>query len=138
MMQPREWLVCFYDPVVPRRWWHRCFKPGFRHCNVISFIPGTNRWLVVDWSLQGLAIYFLMPSEMTPQLSGLQLVGRVLRVAAAEQHSAFRMGTWSLWCVTMVRHVIGFHPFALTPWGLFCALRRAGAQEIFVGSKKPI
>ena len=135
MICPREWLVCFYDPVKGRRrWWYRFAKPGFRHCNAIAYLAELDRWLVADWGYQGHAIYLLSAEEIRPVFTALMVQGKVLRyrTAAFDNRRDLRVLTeWPLHCVAMVRNLLGIRRWCLTPWQLFCALRAASASPMF-------
>jgi hypothetical protein len=130
MILPGTWLVCFYDPVTPS--WHARFaRKGFGHCNVAGFIPEIEKWMIADWSAQGLATYLLESEAMTPIFAALSLHGKVLAVDVPRRRPKFLPVPRIFYCVPLVKQVIGLRSGALTPYGLFCVLRARGARPMF-------
>lgn len=138
MMQPIEWLVLFYDPLKPARfaWWRIFTRKKFGHCAAIGYLPDLDMWMVVDLHLNALATYLITPKELNPVLAALKDCGFVMRWKPPAKRPVFWTLQPGLHCVTLTMRLIGFRCWALTPYQMFCALRRAGATRMFMPDKE--
>lgn len=135
--EPFFWIVAFYDPDPRRHWWDLFTRPGFRHVTAFGWITGTETWLMLDWSRAGLAVLALTPAEVDRFVAMASVNrGRFLKVRPGDRRIGRRRAVALSYCVPVVKHLLGLRFFALTPWQLFCALRRRGCPEIFLSVKE--
>lgn len=122
---PRHAALVFVDHTECRMLQH--LKRGFRHCfTVLQYEPG---WLVCDPLKDRIELSMLRPPPDLdlPQFYATQghrvLIGET-RPASARR----RLAVAPLTCVEIAKRLVGLHaPLVLTPWQLFCHLRRGRA-----------
>lgn len=135
MGRPIRWIVGFFDIDRPRMIFSPFLKPGFRHAIAFGYDVDKKLWVSLDWGKRGLGIT-LMNDDECDRL-----------VAFVERHNGcflqydgtraiYRMPLMPCWCVTAIRHLLGIRTPLLTPWQLYCALVKRGAQPIFERSRE--
>jgi hypothetical protein len=140
MIGPKQWFVAFYDAPVtgPARWWqiftrhHR----GFGHCSAFGYDPATRIWLYVDWTASGLAVYSFDDQTVETLLCAFAARGVILESDVGD--ARVNLPSLPLYCVSVVKHLIGYKGFAVTPWQLYRALKRRGAREMFTALRATI
>ena len=130
MADINQWIVGFFDVERPRLWISPLLKPGFRHAIAFGYDTDKQLWLVVDWGKHGLKSRILSNEEVDQLIAFVERhKGCFLLVRA--QKARFRFPMMPCWCVTAIRHLLGIRTPLLTPWQLYCALRRRGGAPIF-------
>lgn len=121
---PRLWIVFFSD--ASGRWWTKAFRPGFRHVFAAAWFADQERWVVFDPLRHGLVLQVLRGDEFN--------YGALL----AASHTAVRINARFerlaippvFYCVGAVKALLGLRSAAVTPYGLYRALRRIGAEIV--------
>jgi hypothetical protein len=118
----RAWVVFSGQTDLP---WLRVLRKGFRHCSVI--LQDNGQWVTLDpmahrteVCVHPVAADFDLPAWFER---------RGLIVIPVSVQKPLREAPWGLFtCVEAVKRVLGIHErFVLTPWQLFCHLRRMNA-----------
>jgi hypothetical protein len=107
-------------------------KPGFRHCFAFRYLAKADLWVVVDWSNRGLSLG-TVPKEAVDLIiiAVNQSGGAFLEILAKPQNSRV-IPPLPLYCVTAIKELVGLRDWrVITPWQLYCALLRRGAQRMF-------
>lgn len=122
----RRWIVCFGDSVPT--FWSRMLRPGFRHCCAASYFADQKRWVYVDPCRSGTVVEVLRPDEFAGRFQHLMAnSSHVLSIAARRE----RKRTAAVWyCVGALKGLLGLKSGALSPWGLYRDLIRAGAEKV--------
>lgn len=123
----RLWLVFFGD--TPRRaWWANMLRPGFRHVWAACWYEDQQRWVYFNPALTGIEIGIFTEEEFPAKL------GILLHHSTAVLRVASRYGRGATpavpWCVGSVKSLLGVRCAALTPWRLYRALLRRGAEVV--------
>ncbi|MEO2177802.1 MAG: hypothetical protein ABGY96_27445 [bacterium] len=109
--------------------WTRIWtRAGFRHVQAIAYVPQEKKWLLVEPSPGQCLIRVIEPDDVNKFIVFCNKYGKAL--AWTEQHRpthgyAFRN------CVSMLKDIIGFSHFCLTPYGLYKKMLKAGAKPVF-------
>jgi hypothetical protein len=123
-----DWFVAF-TPARPR-WYTLLCRPGFRHCLAFRFDREHGTWLWAELHLTGFRLDPLHGYELDARLAVLRAGGATIlryRVPAGAEGRAPRL----LYCVPFVSHLLGLRGSALSPYGLYRRLLRAGAVPAF-------
>lgn len=132
---PRSWLVCFTDSEITRnhpigRWWYR---PGFGHCGLLGYMPGSALWSSIDWDHTGLRNIILNKPCFDFVVADLLSKGATfVDFAVSEPKSIWKMPFWPMNCVTLCRHMLAIEKFVVSPYGLYCHLLANGGRRMFV------
>jgi hypothetical protein len=129
--RPKIWLIIFMPRDQSDFWtlftWHR---KNFDHCLALHYDPVAGFWIKVEWSSHGLRCEPVLQSDVDLILAKchsdkwpcLKYCDRVY----------YHMPVFGYYCVTTIKHLLGFKSWAFTPYQLYCALKKAGAKEILV------
>lgn len=102
------------------------------HVSAFGFEPGGGVWVVVDPRKNFIDVRTFEPHAFDFWLATESGVGHsdteVLRIEARRQTMVWFPG---LWCVGVVKRLVGLRSGALSPAGLRRDLLRAGAQRVF-------
>jgi len=128
-----KWTIAFFgDEDGVRRWWWRFTKPGFRHCFALRYMVDLNSWALVDWSNRGLNVEFLPKQYVDAIMLAVNDSGGAFLDVDTEEQPARLFPPLTLYCVTAVKELVGLRDWrVITPWQLYCALRKRGAQRMF-------
>ena len=133
----KEWLVYFYEaPDHPYQDAMKFLKKGFKHCGVLGYLPKTHQWVHLEWTHAGIR-HILLEGDEIDNILGFMKNFQVLRCPVRNQWHLFRVKDFT--CVTFIMRLIGFYKwYILTPYQLFCALRKAGYSSFYKtnGQKK--
>lgn len=123
------WHVAFGDfHKRDRRWWHPFCEPGFSHVLAFGYVRGG--WVVIDPLVGHIDVRVAIGSETDLLIGALKVAGgRILRCDRVIRHSWRPRGP--VYCVTVVKHLLGVRGFAVTPRQLHDALIAQGAVEVF-------
>lgn len=123
------WLILF-TPAQNFEWWRflTWHRKNFDHVSAISYNAQIGSWFLVDWSAYGLWCQPVMSTEVDIVLATAMEQGwPVLKMKSRTCHAMPIFGTF---CVNAVKHLLGVRSFAITPYQLYCALRKMGAEVI--------
>lgn len=138
--EPAEWYIAFYDTRAQegRRWWHWFTRPGFGHCCAFGYVRATETWILIDWTAEGLSVQALRGETVDALI--VESVSRGVVLAARPCPGGTRSGLRLpvLYCVPMVKHLLGLDSWAVTPWQLFCELKRRGCPVMFSRTKEAL
>lgn len=123
----RLWQVFFSDPQAPGFW--RWFtRPGFRHVAAAAYYADQDRWVFVQPARYRLEVMVLRPEEATAILG--ELLDRATVVLQVEGREDRRFMPAVFGCVGALQALLGISTCALSPYGLYKTLKRAGAKPI--------
>jgi hypothetical protein len=99
------------------------------HVSAVGYDPEGGVYVMVDPHRFAIEVRALSPAEFD-RWAALQFMlgGEVYRIAAREDTPLWFPG---LWCVGVVKRLVGLRSGALSPGGLRRDLVRAGAQRVF-------
>ncbi len=126
---PEVWVIVFNDRLRWDFWtlftWHR---KHFDHCSAMRYHRGLGGWISVDWSSYGLNIRHMTDTEVTNIFATCSAKNIPMLKYVAKKYNKKPIFGYS--CVTCVKHLLGFDSLAITPYQLYCALKKDGAKEI--------
>lgn len=134
-----KWIIAFYDGG-SLNWWDRFTRPGFRHCFALRYLREIDAWVKVDWSNQGLHIEVLPKRCVDGVIVAVnKMDGRFLEIEVTEQPRR-TVPLVPLYCVSAMKELVGLRNWkVITPYQLYCALRKEGASRMFdIGHIKEI
>jgi hypothetical protein len=122
----QTWLVCFCD--VPRGWWRPFTRPGFQHVFALHYDARLRGWLLAEWGCDGLTLMVLTPEQVDAILVWMNMAGEVWSIdRRAAKHRPYPRLSY---CVPFIARLLNLNTWAITPWQLRCALKRAGGTLI--------
>jgi hypothetical protein len=128
MNEIEEWFVAFGEFHKSWRWWHLFTRPGWRH--VYAFATQRGAWVVVDPLSNRQAVVLLHGDDMDEIIRAHRAAGfPVLRMRREIHKRGFAQ---PLYCVSVVKHLLGLRSWAITPKQLHDAMIRRGAVPAFV------
>jgi hypothetical protein len=125
-----DWIVGFFDIGRPRFWASPFLKDGFRHVIAFGYDIDKELWLVVDWGKTGLVSRILNNDEVDQLIAFIE-ANKGCFLSVKSRRARFKTPMMPCWCVTAIRHLLGVEEPLLTPYQLYCALRRRGGTPIF-------
>jgi hypothetical protein len=111
--------------------WHVAFtdKGWVGHVSAFGYDAAAGVWVVVDPALRSIQVRALLPGDFDVWIAGLAPTAKaILKLKAREQSAVILPG---LWCVGVVKRLLGLRSGALSPWGLRRDMIRAGATPAF-------
>ncbi len=133
------WYIGFRPIGRPLPWpWRWFIRPDFAHVMAFRFDPRLSEWIFVEWS--GMTVFVeVWPGENMDGLFTLLKHEGALISYEAESHLSewkFRM---PFYCVSWVKHLLSLRGCAaVTPYQLFCALKKRGGTVIFEDGRSTI
>lgn len=135
----KEWLVYFHPSLSRKyskwaKWW--TFRPNFGHCGALQYISKLDLWIEVQGTHAGLDVTLLTPKQISAKLEYLYNYEILICPEKNDWHfTNFNL----LSCVTVIMKLIGFYKWwIVTPYQLYCALRKAGYKPFWNKSNKEI
>ena len=126
-----RWIIVFFD-AGNRRWWDIFTRPGFRHCLALRYLEPMDAWASVDWGNEGLFVDFVPKRFVDALILGVDDCGGAFLEFDAMPAQRRLLPPFFPYCVTTMKHILGIRDFTIiTPWQLYCALRKKGAKTIF-------
>jgi hypothetical protein len=123
-----EWLVYFYESEDHSKWL-RFLEKGFKHCGALSFSAKHNLWIHLEYTHDGIRLSYLEDKDVEDIFFFLK-DHKVLRCPIKDDWQLFRIK--DLTCVAFIMRLIGFYRWwILTPYQLYCALRKAGYSSFW-------
>ena len=128
----KEWLVYFSDARTVRYakwiWWWKP-KPGFRHCGALHYDTNVEKWRHVEFNHAGIETTILSPIAAENLFDKLYDFEILICPKKDDWHL---MRIKELSCVSFIMRLIGFYRWwILTPYQLYCALRKAGYSSFW-------
>lgn len=117
-----------YGNLPQSRWARIWTRKGFRHVLALAFEPELEQWLFVEPQPGQCVIRVAEPSDVNKFIVFCTKRGKALQWT--EKH-AITHGYAIRTCVSMLKDVIGFNGFCLTPYGLYRAMIKQGAIPTF-------
>lgn len=122
----KAWVVFSGQADLP---WLKILRPGFRHCYVL--MNDGRHWITID----PLSNYMDVTVHHLPQDFNLPLWMQDCgyTIVPAQISQTPKQAPWMVFtCVEAVKRVLGLHKrFILTPWQLYCHLRKCRNAQIF-------
>ena len=122
----KKWFVCFTDDTNTRFWYDPLIKPGFRHCYAFGYDNLSGAWIIYDPAWDNLIIRVLNPQQLKVFIASIIKKETILEVDIAKDPMFLTRHFHS--CVTSICHLVGINILIPTPYRLYCALRKNGAQ----------
>ena len=127
---PARWFVGFVDNAHPRPW-NWLTRRGFRHSLCIYYMPERDCWWFLEWSSYRLYVEPLEGEQVDSIFYMLRKSGTCVEINSQELPPPTRHGTIPIYCVSWIKQLLGLRGFILTPYQLFCALKRYGGTVIY-------
>ena len=125
----KSWYVAFRS-VSNGHWWQRRFlKPGFQHAFAFTYDAGAHRWVFFDPGWDGITLRVYHPIDFLKKLTKIAPTHTVLLCQRSDERIVFPRAFMT--CATEILHLLGINQLSLTPWQLFCALRKRGGKFSF-------
>lgn len=124
------WYVLFmdYGHLQQSAWARIWTKKGFRHVMAVAKDPELEKWLFVEPQPGQCIVRAAEPYDVDKFIVFCRKQGKALQWT--EKHNVTH-GYAIRTCVSMLKDVIGFHGFCLTPYGLYRAMIKQGAKPAF-------
>lgn len=127
----KSWYVCFTENTHYRFWFTPLLKKGFAHCYAYTFDVEADRWILYDPTWQGTTIRAFTHTQMERILTEIAKTDIILQVDVSDKPFYTRHFQS---CVTLIANLVGVNVFIPTPYRLFCALKKNGAQYSLLSS----
>jgi len=123
-------IVCFTDSGNFGTWKLFTFwRKGFAHCFVVDYDPDMKVWYKAECASERMS--FIMYDDVKADYLIGNLVENAHCLEVREVPKRIYFPRW-LYCVSFVKHLIGMRKWwILTPYQLYCELRKNGANSIF-------
>ena len=95
----------------------------------MTYDPLHKKWLLLDWNLY-LFIPKILSDEEADMVFSMMYRGATFVRFKRTLPASGTTRSPVLYCVSMVKHILGVKSWAITPFQLYCALLFAGGQEI--------
>lgn len=121
--------------------WNVAFKVlhGYQltiHVSAVGFDPATGVYVLVDPHRFAIEVRTMTPAVFDVWSVVAAMQGEVYRIEARDQTPLWFPG---LWCVGVIKRLVGLRSGALSPGGLRRDLLRAGARRVFTReSQNPV
>ena len=125
-----RWFVGFSDGKI-RRPWKWFTKPGFCHVWAATYVAELDHWVFVEWMSNRLFMEILAGIQMEALFQHTSENGTLLEIGVSEKPNPRHAPLMPIYCVSWVQHLIGISGIIITPWQLFCALKKHGGKVIF-------
>lgn len=132
-----------FEPFQVHPWMRLFFRrqKGFDHCWIMRPL-GDDRWIFIDWSLQGLCVRVISRELGNRVLNRVATQGSMLKVDANWFPPAHWMHSiLPTSCAGMMRQVLGLPVtwrFWHSPASLWCELRQRGAEVVLSPEQDPL
>lgn len=131
VLSPGKWIIAFYDDG-PRYWWDAFTRRGFRHCFAVRYLEPMDAWAVVDWNNRGLVVDFVPKRFVDAMIIGVNDAGGMFIEVEVKSARRRILPLVPLYCVSAIKDLVGLRDWrVITPWQLYCALMKGGAQRMF-------
>lgn len=120
----KDWVTIFFDPPRGNPFYHPLVKKGFKHC--ISMAQVENGWLYAESFNKGIHLDYYDDA----------IVKKIFRVFLEWDAIALKFRSTEtyqyplspLTCATFCAKINGLRGTTITPFRLYCALRKRGAS----------
>lgn len=122
------WIVGFVDCPLP--WWYRIFcRRYFRHCFALRYNERYGLWIFMEWTARGMFVEEYHGPYVDMILEEAAQRGTLVSYKA-EPMDQISVPWQPLYCVSWLKHLLNIPGFAITPYQLFCELRKRGGEVI--------
>lgn len=126
-----KWIICFKEAENIGLW--RIFtkhRQGFGHVFAVCFDPELDTWFKFEYATQRFNFEWLRDQQADWLVADLMFNCVCLEVES--KRNPIYLPRW-LYCVSFVKHICGINkPWILTPYQLYCELRKSGGKDIFL------
>ena len=124
---PTRWFVGFCDQDIPAPWkWFT--RPGFVHVWATTYI---DVWLFLEWSSYRLFIELVDGDTVDALFAISKKSGTLIETRSVEEPVKLTRPTMPTYCVSLLKQLLGLRGVIVTPYQLFCAIKRDGGRVIF-------
>ena len=125
-----KWIICFCESKNIGLWkLFTKYRHGFSHVYAVRYDPELDLWIRFECASQ--RFNFELLSEEAADYLVYDMVENCLCVEVEAVDNSIYAPRW-LYCVSFVKHIIGIRkPWVLTPYQLYCELRRLNGKVIF-------
>tara|TARA_R110002020_G_scaffold323770_1_gene539609 strand:+ start:22 stop:429 length:408 start_codon:yes stop_codon:yes gene_type:complete len=122
----KNWVTIFFDS--PTRHFIKSFtKKGFTHC--IAVAPEENGWLYIDTHLTGVHLDYYDDKTIKTMFEVFTKWDAVaLQLRSIKERPPDRLSVSILTCSTLIARLYGLHGGLVTPYRLYCALKKRNAS----------
>jgi hypothetical protein len=122
-----QWYIGFIKTHTKKYWFERLW---FKYSHVFAFKPDGDKWLVVDCTIKNIYAYTADNDEMRGVLNAPEIEEiKLLRIKAREpKDQSFTL--MPIYCVSVVKKILGVTTLALSPDGLYSYLIKHGAEKV--------
>lgn len=107
-------------------------RPGFSHAFVFRYDAVSGQWINCEWCAARLHIEVLPPEIVNATLQYMKESGFAVLAFTVENNGPVFLPRMPVYCISWIKQLLGVRRcWALTPWQLFCALKKRGAEVIF-------
>ena len=129
--KPAVWIIMFMPREQSDFWTlFTSHRKNFDHCVALRYDAIAGCWFVVDWSSHGLYCEPAKRSDVNKIFA--HCIEQNWPCLKFTSKVYYGMPVFGFYCVSAVKHLLGFKSWAVTPYQLYCALKKSGAKEIFV------
>lgn len=127
------WIVAFTPrPADLKKQWFDIFvrhRPKHQHVFALRYTPSVKAWSIAHWTQNGMTFEVMSRWQVANVIAQIMEHGmayEVPRTPAKRKTPAFMV-----YCVSMVRHLLGLRCIAITPYQLHRHLERKGYKRTF-------
>lgn len=129
-----KWIICFKEAKNLGIW--RVFtkhRPDFGHVFAVCYDAELNTWYKFEYATQRFTFEWLREVEADYLVADMMFNCTCLEIDSKK--NPIYLPRW-LYCVSFIKHIAGINkPWILTPYQLYCELRKSGGKDIFL---KPV
>jgi len=126
-----RWVICFKEAKNLGIW--RLFtrhRPDFGHVFAVCYDTEMDTWYKFEYATQRFNFEWMRREEADWLIADLMYNCTCLQIEGRK--NPVYLPRW-LYCVSFIKHVVGINkPWILTPYQLYCELRKMGAEDIFL------
>ncbi len=131
------WYVGFRksNGVIPLPWRWLC-KENYEHVFAMRYDAKVDCWVLCEWLGRNLHIELLTGEKVEWMFHQASVQGNMIAYEGRYPERLVLNFRMPIYCVTWVKHLLGLKGcFAVTPYQLFCALRKRGGSVMFSEEK---
>lgn len=124
-------IICFEDTQNRGIWKLFTFwRKGFGHCFAVNYDAARKVWYTMECASEKMN-FSIYTEERESDLLIYHLSENCICLEVDTSKNPIYFPRW-LYCVSYVKHIVGLRKFwVVTPYQLYCELRKLGAERIF-------
>ena len=130
-----KWIIDFCDAKNIGIW--KLFtkhRKGFSHCFAVQYIPAVKHWICMEFVTRGFKASILTDDEATNMIGFMVKHCKCIEYEPTDK--PIYVPRW-LYCVSFMKHLCNVRKFwVLTPYQLYCELKKRGGKSIFEDNKE--